>query len=210
MNRPEMRPELRERLLEAVLRELGEKGREGMSVTAVLAGLGVSRREFDAEFDDLDACVDAAYEELTSRIAAAVRDGCAGSSQSGSERAWPDRVRGGLEALLAELAADPLRARTLTRTYPALGPRGQARYQSFLDSFVPMLAPGREVSEVSRELPAIVESLAIGAVEAILFEEIACGRAEQLPALLPSLLFSVLVPVLGPVAAATEMEKAQR
>lgn len=203
-----MRPDLRERLLEATLRELGENGREGMSVAAILADLGIAEEEFAAEFEGLDACVEAAYEGLTARLMAIVRAGCVGASRAGSERPWPERVRGGLEALLVALAADPLGAHTLACAYPALGGHGQLRYQSFLDGFIPLLAPGREISEVSGDLPDIVESLAIGAVEAILFEEIACGRAAQLPALLPSLLFSVLVPILGPVAAAREMENA--
>ena len=118
-------------------------------------------------------------------------------------------MRAGLEALLAELADDPLRARTLIRTYPSLGNRAQARYQSFVNGFAPLLAAGREIAGVAGELPASVETLAVGAAEAIIFEEVASGRTTELPALLPSLLFSMLVPFLGPAAAAVEMEKAQ-
>lgn len=204
-----MHPALRERLLEEMLRELGERGRERMSLTTVLSGLDVSAEEFAAEFTDLDACLDCAYEELTARVAAAVRARCAGDRGSGPEAPWPDRVRAGLEALLAELADDPVRARTLIRTYPAVGNRAQARYQSFVDGFAPLLAAGREFSAVAEDLPASIETLAVGAAEAIIFEEVASERTTELPALLPSLLFSMLVPFLGPAAAVVEMEKAQ-
>jgi AcrR family transcriptional regulator len=204
-----MQPAVREQLLESMLAELGEKGREAISLEAVLAGADVSAAEFAAEFGDVDACLDSAYEQLTVRIGAAVRDGCARAGPPAAEPQWPDRVRGGLQALLAELAADPLRARTLIRTFPSRGNRFQERYQAFVDSFAPLLAPGREFSGVAGQLPASVESLAVGSAEAIVFAEIYSGRAEQLPALLPSILFSVMVPFLGPAAATAEMEKAQ-
>lgn len=203
-----MRPAVRERLFEVTLGEFGEKGRGGMSLDAVLAIVELSAEEFSAEFADLDACLDAAYDGLTVRFEHAVRSGC-GAGPPDTEAPWPDRVRGGLASLLAELAKEPLRARTLIRAYPALGNHAQARYQSFVDGFAPLLTPGRDFSGIADQLPASVEMLAVGAVEAILFEEVASGRTEALPALLPSLLFSLLVPFLGPGAAAIEMEKAQ-
>jgi AcrR family transcriptional regulator len=205
----EMEPAVREQLLELMLDELGEKGRKGISLPDVLARADVSEADFAAEFDDLDACLDVAYDQLTARIERAVRLGCAGAWPPGADPGWPDRVRAGLEALLAELTDDPLRARTLIRAYPSLGNRAQVRYQSFVNRFGPLLTGGREFSGAADQLPASVEMLAVGAAEAIVFEEVASGRAEGLPKLLPSILFSVLVPFLGPAAAAAEMEKAQ-
>jgi AcrR family transcriptional regulator len=209
MTKTEMAPAVREQLLEAMLRELGEKGRKGISLAAVLAAADVSAEEFAAEFTDLDACLDAAYQQLTARFDAAARAGCNADRPPVGAPDWPRRVRGGLEALLAELADDPTRARTLIRSFPALGTKAQARYQAFVEGFAPLLADGREFSGVT-ELPAGVEMLAVGAAEAILFEEVASGRTEQLPTLAPSILFSVLVPFLGPAAAAAEMGKAQQ
>jgi hypothetical protein len=55
-----------------------------------------------------------------------------------------------------------------------------------------------------------VEMLAVGAAEAIIFEEVEAGRAAQLPGLGPAILFSVLVPFLGPERASVEMERAGR
>jgi AcrR family transcriptional regulator len=210
MPKTEMEPAVRESLLEAMMRELGEKGRKAISLDAVLARAGVSAAEFAAEYSGIDACLDAAYEELGARIATAVRVGCeTGGARFVRPSAWPLRVRGGIEALLAELACDPLLARTLIRTFPSLGAGAQRRYQALVEGFAPLLARGREFSEIGEELPDSVEMLAVGAAEAIVFEEVASGRTEELPTLAPSILFSVLVPFLGPIAAAAEMEKAQ-
>jgi AcrR family transcriptional regulator len=199
-----MQPAARERLLEAMLIELAASGYEEMRTADALSGAGISRAEFEAEFPDKDACLFAAYEQLTERLARKTSEGC----QRGGE--WPGRVRGGLESLLEDLAGAPKMARVAIRTFPAIGPEARARYQEFVEGFAALLREGREFSEMGAELPGEVEMLAVGAAEAIIFEEIEAGRAAQLPALAPAILFSVLVPFLGPESASTEMQKAQQ
>jgi AcrR family transcriptional regulator len=207
-----MEQAVREQLLEAMLGELGEKGREGLSLSAVLEKVGVSAGDFDAEFADVDACLDAAFERLTLQLDAAVRVSCStgGETLRPRQPEWATRVRAGLDALLSELADRPSQASALIRGYPALGPSRQARYQSFVESFAAQLRVRREMSGIVDELPVHVDALAVGAAEAIVFEEVASGRTEELPQMGPSILFSILVPFLGPIAAAAEMEKAQQ
>jgi AcrR family transcriptional regulator len=202
-----MKPSVREQLGETMLRELGERGRDGLSLEAVLSEVDVSAEEFAAEYADIGACLDAAYGRLTMQLEGAVRVGCA--SDGDGEAGWPARVGAGLEALLAELAASPEAARALIRGYPALGPVQQARYQGFVESFAAQLRRRRETGGFDGELPTDVDSLAVGAAEAIIFEEISSDRTEGLPKMGPSILFSVLVPFLGTVAAAAEMRNAQ-
>jgi AcrR family transcriptional regulator len=206
-----MEPAVREQLDEAMLRELVKKGREGIALSDVLGDTGISETDFTAEYADVDACLDAAYERLTIRVDAAVKVGCAtgGQVRLPGDPDWTIRVRTGLEAILAELADRPTSAAALIRAYPSLGPAQQARYQAFIESFAAQLRVRRETGGVDGELPAAVDSLAIGAAEAIVFEEISAGRTESLPSMGPSILFSVLVPFLGPGAAAAEMEKAE-
>jgi AcrR family transcriptional regulator len=199
-----MQPAARERLLEAMLIELTASGYDAMRVADVLTLSGVSKADFEAEFGDKETCLFAAYEQLTERLARKSTEGC------GSGGEWPQRVRRGLEALLRELAAAPAMARVAIRTFPAIGPEARARYQEFVESFAPLLTGGRELSGMGAELPTEVEMLAVGAAEAIVFEEIEAGRAEQLPTMGPAILFSVLVPFLGPEDASAEMEKAQQ
>jgi AcrR family transcriptional regulator len=198
-----MQPAARERLLEAMLSELGEHGYEGLRVGNALSGAGVSRVDFEAEFTDKDACLFAAYEQLTERLTRRTREGCARGGE------WPARVRQGLEALLEELATAPTTARVAIRSFPSISPEARARYQDFVAGFAPLLAEGREFSGMGAELPVEVEMLAVGAAEAIIFDEVEAGRAEQLPAQAPAILFSVLVPFLGAEAASAEMQRAR-
>ena len=204
MPRTEMQPAARERLLEAMLTELAASGYGAMRVDDALTLAGVSKADFEAEFPDRDACLFAAYEQLTERLARKTAEGCALGGP------WPQRVRRGLEALLGELAAEPALALVAIRTFPAIGPEARARYQEFVEGFADFLREGRELLAAGEELPTEVEMLAVGAAEAIVFEEIEAGRTAALPALAPAILFSVLVPFLGPEAASAEMEKAQQ
>jgi hypothetical protein len=194
----------RERLLGAMLEEMVEKGPDGAEVEAALRRVAFDGEEWLAEFLDRDSCLFAAYGQLTERLARKSAEGCSLGED------WPQRVHCGLEALLEELAGAPAVAQLLIRTFPAISPEARARYQEFVESFAPLLQGGREHSGMGAELPAEVEMLAVGAAEAIVFEEIEAGRAAQLPALAPAILFSVLVPFLGPEAASVEMGRASK
>jgi AcrR family transcriptional regulator len=190
----------RARLLEAMLEELVEKGYGEAEFEGALARAHLGAAEWSSVFADKDACLVAAFEQLTEQLRSAIVEGCA------SGRDWPGRVAGGLRALLGRLARRAAMAEALARTFPSIGPAAQARYHAFVESLAPLLAEGREASGMAAELPGEVEMLAVGAAEAIVFEQIQGGRAAQLGELGPEILFSVLVPFLGPTAASAAME----
>ena len=207
-----MEPAVREDLEEAMLRELGEKGRDGISLTDVLAEVGVAAEDFAEAYGDLDACLDAAYERITLRLDAAVRVSCATGGQIAApeDADWRTRVRAGLESILAELADRPSEARALARVYPSLGPGQQARYQAFVERLAWQLRARRQLAGIEGDLPDSVDALAVGSAEAIVFEEITAGRTEALPGMGPAILFSLLVPYVGSTEAAAEMERARQ
>lgn len=191
----------RSRLLEAMLEELVEKGYRGVEVEAAVRRAHLSGAEWLVMFPDKDKCLIAAFDQLTAQLRAAICAGCAGAGD------WPGRIARGLGALLAELSRRAPMAEALARTLPSIGPAAQARYQGFVEGLAALLVEGRESSETGAELPDEVELLAVGAVEAIVYDEIGAGRTAKLTTLGPELLFSLLVPFLGPAAAAVEMEK---
>lgn len=212
ITRTEMGSTARERLLETALAALGEDGPETLDAGRLAARAGVAEAELVAEFADLDACLDAAYEQFVDRLGEAVRNGCErGRARvaGASAEAWSAGVRGGLEALLAELTASPARAVALVRSFPALGAPRRRRYEAFVADLPPLLAEGRQLAAASGAvLPDEVELLAVGAAEAIVFEAVGSGQAATLAELTPAILFSLLVPFIGADAAAAEMEKA--
>ncbi len=192
----------RDALLRAMMDELAEQGYREASVVRALEAAGVSTEEFAVEFGDKDECLFAAYDRLAAEVVAKT------SVECDSAEPWPERVRVGLETLLAELAAKPKMAQAITRSFPGIRPSAYERYVNLLSRFVPFMREGRDYSEVDEELPGEVELLAVGAAEAIIFGEVDAGRAERLPQMLPEILFSVLVPFMGPDRAADEMRSA--
>jgi len=193
----------RRRLLVAMLEELVEKGYPEAEVETAARRARLQGTEWSAWFADKDACLFAAFEQLSRELREAIRQGCA----TGED--WPTRVAGGLRALLAALAARASLAEALARSFPAIGPAAQARYQAFIESLAPLLTAGRDPA-IDAELPAEVELLAIGAGESLVFEEICAARTADLPALAPEILFSVLVPFTGATEAAAAMEAERR
>jgi hypothetical protein len=192
--------EERVRLLEAMLEELVEKGYSEVEIPNAVQRAHLHGEQWSALYVDKDACLVAAFEQLTEQLRGAICEGCA----SGGD--WPERVAGGLRMLLLRLAARAAMAEALARSFPAIGPAAQARYQAFVESLAPLLAEGREFSGIAEQLPEEVELLAVGAAEAIVFDQIQAGRTTGLVAMGPEILFSMLVPFIGAAPAAKAME----
>jgi AcrR family transcriptional regulator len=199
-----MKPSRREALLGAMLEELGRHGYWEMSVTRARSSVGVSREEFEADFNDKEECLFAAYDLLIEQTLKKTCAGCDGTE------AWPERIRIGLERVLDELAARPEVARAMLRSFPEIGPPAYQRYLALLSRFIPFVREGRKYPGAFEGLPPEVELLALGAAKAIIFREVEEGRTERLPRLLPEILFSILVPFLGPDRAVEEMHAAAR
>jgi AcrR family transcriptional regulator len=189
----------RERLLEAAVRVVAEKGYGATTVADLTREAGISRTTFYAMFEDKEACFLAAYDTvadaLVRRIAKAYE----------AEERWPERARAGLAALLDALAEEPAIARLAMVDVGAAGPAAQRRYRAALQRLTPLFEEGRDFAPGGRGLPANTSRMAIGAVAGLVADELAEGRAEYLPSLLSDLLFATLVPYIGPVAAAREV-----
>jgi AcrR family transcriptional regulator len=189
----------RERLLEAAIRVVAEKGYAATTVTDLTREAGVSRTTFYEHFEDKGDCFLAAYDSavdvLVRRVAAAYE----------AEERWPERARAGLEALLEALAEEPDLARLALVDIGSAGPAAQRRYRAAVQRLTPLFDEGRDFAPAGRSLPANTSRMAIGAVTGLISDELVARRAEYLPELLSDLLFATLVPYIGPEAAAREV-----
>jgi AcrR family transcriptional regulator len=189
----------RDRLLEATMRIVADKGYAATTVADLTKQAGVSRTTFYELFADKEACFLAAYDHavdvLVRRIASAYE----------AEERWPDRARAGLAALLETLAADPAQARLALVDVAAAGPAAQRRFRAAVQRLTPFFDEGRDFAPGGRSLPANTSRMAAGAVVGLISDELVAGRAEKLPSLLSDVLFATLVAYLGPDAAAREV-----
>jgi AcrR family transcriptional regulator len=194
----------RERLLEAAVRVVAEKGYAAATVGDLTGEAGVSRTTFYELFEDKEDCFLSAYDNavdaLVRRVLAAYD----------SERRWPDRARAGLEALLETLAREPALARLSLVDIGAAGPAAQRRYRTAMQRLTPLFDEGRDFAASGRSLPPNTSRMAIGGVTGLIADELLMDRAEQLPGLLSEVLFATLVPYIGPEAAAREVGELTR
>jgi AcrR family transcriptional regulator len=189
----------RERLLEAAIRVVAEKGYAATTVADLTREAGISRTTFYSMFEDKEGCFLAAYDgvidALVRRVTVAYE----------AEEGWPNRARAGLAALLDALAEEPAIARMALVEVGAAGPAAQRRYRAALQRLTPFFDEGRDFAPGGRNLPANTSRMAIGAVAGLISDEVIEGRAEYLPKLLSEVLFATLTPYIGPAAATREV-----
>jgi AcrR family transcriptional regulator len=189
----------RERLLEAVMQIVAEKGYAATTVTDLTAAAGVSRATFYELFDDKEACFLAAYDKAVDVVVRRI------SRAYEVEDRWPDRIRAGLVALLESLAAEPAQARLVLVDAPAVGLTAQRRLRTAVQRLTPFFDEGRDFAPGGRSLPANTSRMVAGAVVGLIAEELIADRGKRLAGLLSDVLFATLVAYLGPDAAAREV-----
>jgi AcrR family transcriptional regulator len=194
----------RERLLEAAVEVVAEKGYGATTVADLTRDAGISRTTFYEMFEDKEACFLAAYDSVVDALVRRI------SAAYEAEEGWPRRARAGLAALLEALAEEPEIARLAMVDAGAAGPAAQRRYRTALQRLTPFFDEGRDFAPGGRNLPPNTSRMAIGAVTGLISDELAAGRADELPSLLSDVLFATLVPYIGPTAAAREAGETSR
>ncbi|MES9543441.1 TetR/AcrR family transcriptional regulator [Actinomadura sp. NPDC000600] len=180
----------RERLIDAFVHVVSERGYAHTTISRVTEGAGVTKKTFYAHFSDLDACFLAAYQRgmdiLLRRMTEAYE----------AAPTWPDGIHAGLRTLLAALAREPRFARASLVEVNAAGPQvRQARIDNLTRFRVfftdPSLPP----------VPIPVVDAIVGGIYSAIHVQMETGEAEELPSLLPSLTYFALLPLVGREAA---------
>jgi len=191
----------RNRILQAMIEVVAERGYPETRVVDVISVAGVSRKTFYELFSSKEDCFLAAYDLLLANLLGDTARGY--ESKKGAP--WAERVAAGLAALLDDLAEHPDEARFAIVEVLAAGPRALARRDAALRQFTGFLDAGR--SETSVELPGITSLSLAGGINELLYTEILHGAASRLPSRLPDLMFWIVLPFLGPERAADERER---
>jgi AcrR family transcriptional regulator len=192
----------RGRLLDAVMRVVTTKGYATMRISDVTALAGVSRRTFYDNFTDKEDAFLAAYDDVVSRLTAAVGASFATASD------WPSKVERGLSTFLTQLAAAPAIAHVCIVEVMAAGPRALDRRAHAMAQFAEFLVPSLDdVPGADRVSDLTVEALTGGLYD-VIYSRVVAGRTAELPQLMPDLLHAIVLPFLGPEVAAAERGRA--
>jgi AcrR family transcriptional regulator len=194
----------RQRIHQAMVEVVAERGFAETRVVDVIGVAGVSRKTFYELFDSKEDCFLAAYEVLLGSMLGGVAEGF----ESQPAAPWSERVAAGLGALLEHLAEHPDEARFAIVEVLAAGPKALARRDAALRQFTGFLEVGR--AETSVELPGITALSLAGGVNELLYSEILHGASARLPDRLPDLMFWVTLPFLGAAGASAERDRVRR
>jgi AcrR family transcriptional regulator len=191
----------RNRIHQAMIEVVSDRGYPETRVVDVIGFAGVSRKTFYELFESKEDCFLAAYDVLLENLLEA-----AGNAFEAKPSApWAERVAAALERLLEHLSEHPAEARFAIVEVLAAGPKALARRDAALRQFTGFLEAGR--SETSVELPGIISLSIAGGINELLYSEILHGAVGRLPSRLPDLMFWVTLPFLGPEGAAGERER---
>jgi AcrR family transcriptional regulator len=194
----------RNRIHQAMIEVVSERGYPETRVVDVIGVAGVSRKTFYELFDSKEDCFLAAYDVLLENLLGEATE--AFESKAGAP--WAERIAEALEILLGHLARHPEEGRFAIVEVLAAGPKALARRDAALRQFSGFLESGR--SESSVDLPGITSIAVVGGVNELLYSEILHGAAGRLPSRLPDLMFWMTLPFLGADAATAERERVRR
>jgi len=193
-----VRAHQRRRLLEAAAAALAEQGYGRLTAARVTELAGVSSRTFYQHFEDLWACVLAAYEEQAARLCERIESACSdpaaatttergrGLSRYAVQTSTTGGAKAGIAAAIEFLAAEPDVARLLSaEPPPQIAALASAR-RELIERLGAMLRRALAGREGATPLPGLERRL-LGAALAMVSTRAASGDPERLRALEPEL-----------------------
>lgn len=183
----------RERMVEAMIAVVADKGYTDTTVADIIATAGVSRATFYEQFADKEDCFIAAYGTVMERILGFVVEGF--DRQPSAD--WIVRIRDALGTLLTYLANNPVAARVGIVEGFGAGARARDRYQEAITAFFPFLDGGRSMAPDPERIPPRVARTVLGGISTMMFNQTSTGHAADLPRLLPEMMFLTVAPYLG-------------
>jgi AcrR family transcriptional regulator len=181
-----------------------EQGARELSVSAIVARAGVSRRTFYELFADGEQCVLAAFEHAVQRLAGLVVPAYE------AERRWQDRIRAALVALLGALEQERALGLLVVVESLAASPLVRERRQQLLARLAGAIDAGRSELRQGAPVPsAIVAEGLAGGVCSVLHTRLLAGerRREPLTALANPLMALIVLPYLGAAGARAELAR---
>jgi AcrR family transcriptional regulator len=173
--------EVRERIMEAILRACGERGYREVSVQDVIDRYGGYRVQFYKHFANKAECYAAAYETGTERLCAAVL----GASRA--ERDWRRRLRAALDELARFVVAEPDLARGLIVDVHVAGGVALVKRQEVFDRLCCAVDTARRETDSRPSPPTITAAFMVGAIEAAVSSALVAREPQQFSQAVPEL-----------------------
>lgn len=191
----------RARVLGAMGDVVAEDGLSAATVAHVVAQAGVSRRTFYELFADREECFLAAFDQAVAAGAQRVVPAFAGAGR------WRERVRAGLDELLAFLDDEPELGTLCVVHALGAGPDALQHRADIVRVLVAAVDEGSEEVRKGRAPAPLAAEGAVGAVLAVLHTRLSQPAPEPLRKLAGPLMSMIVLPYLGAAAADRELAR---
>ncbi|WP_436528975.1 TetR/AcrR family transcriptional regulator [Actinoplanes sp. HUAS TT8] len=183
----------RERLYDALVHTVAEKGYVNARVSDICTAAGVTRPAFYALFAGKEDAFLDTYRHGTQVVLRLMDDAYAAAGD------WRTGARAALKVLLDVLAGVPAFAAMAIVEIDAAGPLARAERTELLGRFARFFAEAPEVPD------GLVDTV-VGGVYSTIYGRVSAGRVAELPGLLPMLSYFMMAPFLGREGAAAELD----
>lgn len=189
----------RQRIGEAMLELVAERGYSATTVNQVLKCAGVGRATFKRHFTGKRDCFLQAYEEISERFGEQV------FAAFESEEEWRDGLRAAAYAAARWIEGHPREARYWVLEMVAAGEFAQARREATLHRFVDLIDSGRELLEKPDSVSRAMAEGVVGGIVGMLTKNLRRGVRARPEDLVPDLMFMAVRPYLGHATALEEL-----
>jgi AcrR family transcriptional regulator len=191
----------RDRICQALLELVGERGYTALTAAELLERAGVDRATFERHFSDIEDCFAAVWDEVNFEMDQLLFPVV---TKPGP---WRERARAALEAALRFLAEDDSRACLYVSEAVFGGQALQERRVTALLRTSAMIDLGRAEAPDPERVPSVLADAIAGAIWHRAGYLIRRGQSADLPADLPQLLYLMFLPYLGTEAAQEELRR---
>ena len=171
----------RNRMIDATIDVVGEKGYAELTVSDVIKRAGVSRRAFYEHFANREDCFFATYDAIMAESSAAV------GNAFGSGTSFPSDAQGAIEAIFQRALRRPDAVRVLLVEIGAAGPEGIIRRERVGATYEALLRERLGLPPGRGPIANPVLRGVIGGIGAVLYSHMQNGKSKQLLELVPQL-----------------------
>ncbi len=171
--REQVAADQRERLYEATIKAINERGFVATTISDLVAGAGVSRRSFYEHFENKEECLLATYDALIERLTARIAEAF------DPEAEWVDQIDAFVRALFEASSDRPDAARLVSVEMGAAGPVGIERWARDADRLAAFITAVFEQAPGDGSIPAPVARAIVGALRTILYSRMRRERSSR-------------------------------
>jgi len=171
--REQVAADQRERLYEATIKSINERGFVATTISDLVAGAGVSRRSFYEHFANKEECLLATYDALIERLTARIAEAF------DPEDEWVGQIDAFVRALFEASSDRPDAARLVSVEMGAAGPVGIERWARDADRLATFITALFEQAPGEGSIPAPVARAIVGALRTILYSRVRRERSSR-------------------------------